>query len=196
MSCAKGCGIAIAFVVGMGVILAATMGIATSCERRAVIEAQEPQRKAEADRIAKLKATPAAEHLRFIQSVLSDATKKFNPEQYKEAVNRAAYIPKGSDHDQAQDALKKLEDLGKAYYAQELAAKQVAEEKAHKADLVKRKREGVQVGMTAQEALWSSWGKPNHVNRTTTANGVREQWVYDGGGYLYFENGTLTSIQN
>jgi SOS-response transcriptional repressor LexA len=33
------------------------------------------------------------------------------------------------------------------------------------------------------------------VNRTTFARGVHEQWVYDG-GYLYFEDGVLTTIQN
>jgi len=25
---------------------------------------------------------------------------------------------------------------------------------------------------------------------------VSEQWVYNGGGYLYFDNGVLRSIQN
>jgi len=33
------------------------------------------------------------------------------------------------------------------------------------------------------------------MNRSTYSFGVHEQWVYDG-GYLYFENGTLKSIQN
>lgn len=32
-------------------------------------------------------------------------------------------------------------------------------------------------------------------NRTTNIHGTHEQWVYDG-GYLYFQNGILTSIQN
>lgn len=58
-----------------------------------------------------------------------------------------------------------------------------------------KKRTGVLVGMSAQDAIDSSWGKPRKVNRTTTAHGVSEQWVYDG-GYLYFRDGVLTSIQN
>jgi len=33
------------------------------------------------------------------------------------------------------------------------------------------------------------------VNRTVTAGHVREQWVYPV-GYLYFDNGILTAIQN
>lgn len=57
-------------------------------------------------------------------------------------------------------------------------------------------RGGVRVGMTANEARNSNWGKPNNINRSTTSNTVREQWVYGGNSYLYFENGTLTSIQN
>jgi hypothetical protein len=49
--------------------------------------------------------------------------------------------------------------------------------------------------MTAQEVKdGTSWGPPNHVNRTITANGISEQWVY-GGGYLYFSNGILTAMQ-
>jgi len=45
------------------------------------------------------------------------------------------------------------------------------------------------------QVLKSSWGKPKAVNRTTTTSGISEQWVYSG-GYLYFRNGVLTTIQN
>lgn len=64
-----------------------------------------------------------------------------------------------------------------------------------KAEATRRKKEGVRIGMSQSEVIASSWGKPNHVNRTVTARGTHEQWVY-GGGYLYFEDGVLTSIQN
>lgn len=57
-------------------------------------------------------------------------------------------------------------------------------------------RGGVRIGMTKSEALRSSWGRPHEINRTTTAGGVHEQWVYGGRNYLYFENGILTAIQN
>jgi hypothetical protein len=63
-------------------------------------------------------------------------------------------------------------------------------EAAHKA------KGGVRVGMTKAEVLKSNWGKPESVNKTTNASGVREQWVYGGRNYLYFRNGILTSIQN
>jgi hypothetical protein len=42
-----------------------------------------------------------------------------------------------------------------------------------------------------------SWGAPNDINRTVTAYGTSEQWVYDKmKTYLYFENGILTSWQD
>lgn len=71
-------------------------------------------------------------------------------------------------------------------------ARNAAAEREEKA---RKKREGVRIGMSQQDALDSSWGHPRKVNRTTTANRVREQWVYDG-GYLYFTDGVLTSVQN
>lgn len=60
----------------------------------------------------------------------------------------------------------------------------------------KAKRSGsVAIGMTPQQAI-AAWGKPMKINRTTTASTVREQWVYGGNNYLYFDNGVLTSFQN
>lgn len=58
-----------------------------------------------------------------------------------------------------------------------------------------KKREGVSLGMSQEDAVDSSWGKPRKINRSIGSYGTHEQWVYDG-GYLYFENGVLTSIQN
>ena len=75
--------------------------------------------------------------------------------------------------------------------AEERVKKAVAAEKAKKA------LPGVHIGMTAKQVLEeSNWGKPKRVNRTTTARGTSEQWVYGDGNYLYFENGVLTAIQN
>ncbi|WP_025722548.1 zinc ribbon domain-containing protein [Paenibacillus polymyxa] len=53
-----------------------------------------------------------------------------------------------------------------------------------------------QIGMTEQEVIDSKWGLPKHVNKTTTAYGVNEQWVYDHYKYIYFENGFVTAIQD
>ena len=52
------------------------------------------------------------------------------------------------------------------------------------------------IGMTSSQVLnETEWGKPEKVNKTITAAGVREQWVYWSGEYLYFNNGKLTTIQ-
>jgi hypothetical protein len=59
-----------------------------------------------------------------------------------------------------------------------------------------QKAAGVNIGMSMEQVRASSWGRQNSINRTTTAYGDREQWVYGIGNYLYFENGVLTTIQN
>ena len=62
--------------------------------------------------------------------------------------------------------------------------RQAAMVKAHK----------IWVGMTEAQLL-KSIGKPEKVNRTVTANGKSEQWVYHG-NYIYVENGVVTAFQN
>lgn len=58
------------------------------------------------------------------------------------------------------------------------------------------RRGQVSIGMSASDVLDHGWCRPNSVNRTTTAYGTSEQWVYGGRNYLYFKDGTLTSVQN
>ena len=52
----------------------------------------------------------------------------------------------------------------------------------------------VAIGMTRDMAR-ASVGKPRKINRSVGSWGVREQWCYNG-GYLYFDDGVLTSWQN
>jgi hypothetical protein len=52
------------------------------------------------------------------------------------------------------------------------------------------------IGMTKKDNLECGWGHPRDVNRTITARTTREQWVYGGGEYLYFESGRLVAIQD
>jgi len=59
-----------------------------------------------------------------------------------------------------------------------------------------RKSQGVSIGMTKENVLLSSWGKPKKINKTTTSSGIIEQWIYENGRYLYFEDGILTTIQD
>ena len=57
----------------------------------------------------------------------------------------------------------------------------------------------VAIGMTADEVV-SSWGRPDKVNKTITASGTSEQWVYEGrkhrNQYVYLDNGVVRSIQS
>lgn len=58
----------------------------------------------------------------------------------------------------------------------------------------------VMVGMTADDVV-RSWGQPEKINRTLTANVTREQWVYRGprigsDQYVYVENGVVVTLQS
>jgi hypothetical protein len=46
------------------------------------------------------------------------------------------------------------------------------------------------------EIVLEAWGRPEDVNRTITAYGTTEQWVYGLGCYVYFEDGKVTAIQD
>jgi len=50
------------------------------------------------------------------------------------------------------------------------------------------------IGATSEQAELG-WGRPDRINRTTTAYGTEEQWVY-GSSYLYLTDGRVTAIQN
>ena len=63
------------------------------------------------------------------------------------------------------------------------------------------------IGMTMQEVEGATnWGVPDRVNRTVTADGAIEQWVYNSlyssappghfGDSLYFRDGVLFAIQS
>ena len=61
------------------------------------------------------------------------------------------------------------------------------------AETIKQRK--IRLGMSAQQ-VELSWGKPERVNSTVSAQGVREQWVYGGGQLLYLEDGKLTTFQS
>lgn len=50
------------------------------------------------------------------------------------------------------------------------------------------------VGMTANEVKNSTWGTPDKINKDTYSWGTTEQWVYNNLGYVYLENGIVTSV--
>lgn len=98
---------------------------------------------------------------------------------------------------QAKFKAEQLAKLKAEEFAKQKAAKEI--ERTSKEEVRKLhaqwRKEGVNIGMTSERVLLSSWGRPEKVNRTTYSQGVHEQWVYSG-GYLYFEDGILTAIQN
>lgn len=51
-----------------------------------------------------------------------------------------------------------------------------------------------QIGMSSSDVIFTEWGYPDDINKDTYAWGTEEQWVYDGKGYVYFENGIVTSV--
>lgn len=51
------------------------------------------------------------------------------------------------------------------------------------------------IGMTDEEVINSTWGKPEKINKTTYAWGITEQWCYKDNRYIYFDNGNVTAIQ-
>ena len=51
------------------------------------------------------------------------------------------------------------------------------------------------IGMTAQQVINSSWGRPNSVNVVTEGYRTPEQWDYGAGNLLYFERGRLHSFR-
>jgi hypothetical protein len=58
-----------------------------------------------------------------------------------------------------------------------------------------KRRGDPRVGMTAEQVEASCWGKPGHVNRTHTAGGISDQYVYGDGRYVDLRDGIVTSIQ-
>lgn len=69
---------------------------------------------------------------------------------------------------------------------------QLVEEAKRKENLKGKKP---QIGMTEDEVINSSWGNPKDINKTTTAYGTREQWVYSLNKYIYLDDGIVTAIQ-
>ena len=93
------------------------------------------------------------------------------------------------------DALGLHDEARKAFRSQcKEAAQGDTAGQVPKSPKASKRNNGVNIGMNAEQVRKSSWGKPKSINETITARGKHEQWVY-GGGYLYLENGVLTSIQ-
>lgn len=124
-----------------------------------------------------------------IQSYFVD----FNMPTASEAQINAAYLWLKENAPEKEAELQKMLPIRLA--AADKAAKAIEAAEIKKLASEKRRR-GVSIGMSKEDVLASSWGRPASVNRTSTQYGTQEQWVYGDGNYLYFKNGVLTAIQN
>jgi hypothetical protein len=80
-------------------------------------------------------------------------------------------------------------------FPSEFKAELAAAIQAAKADAASRVRsDGPVLGMSADAAKASTWGRPRDVRRITTETGIWERWSYPRSKNLYFENGVLTAI--
>lgn len=75
--------------------------------------------------------------------------------------------------------------------AERAATASKAEAKVREAAIAAKQ---VLVGMTREE-VERAWGKPDRTDRSTINGGVREQWAYESGFYVYFGNDTVTSVE-
>lgn len=140
----------------------------------------------------------------FFTEENSERVKKIETEQLAEQLaqkekDRLLFIEK-----QKQDSLERIEENArqeKARVAAEKQRKEAAakrrtqlESKYKKSDVDLMLKHRVLLGWTKQMCI-EALGKPERINKTTSIYGNSEQWVYSG-GYLYFENGLLTTVQN
>lgn len=87
----------------------------------------------------------------------------------------------------------------------ETKARKLADEKEAKQKIATAKADANQraweaspypsIGMSSSQVESSRWGSPDKVNTTVTAGGTSEQWVYRDFGYVYLQNGVVTTIQ-
>jgi len=88
-------------------------------------------------------------------------------------------------------------ELARSKAKQQLAADEQRRARAgREARAEQLARPSPRLSMTRNQVIsQTNWGAPKDINTTTTAAGVREQWVYGLRRYLYFDNGKLTAIQ-
>lgn len=192
-----GCCIILGFLLGVGFLAdwvntssqAATAATDTAAAERTRLAALEAARVAE----AAFSALPPQTHLDAV-------TNSLNSSNCTDVAHHLSKIPEGfPGKAEAKSRFDKLTAKLKAERAAKLKADRLSRAAAEKESERKLHaqwcKEGVRIGMTAERVRLSSWGNPRSINRTISANSTHEQWCYDG-GYLYFEDGILTTIQN
>lgn len=190
-------------VVGIPVAWGAISLYQSTEEQARTRQASEKRKNEQAERLAEMKSSMerdiSSRCIDNAEATLAKAKKALTEKRFDDALSLVTGCDKAKASPEILAALQDARTGVQARTAKEAAEKQakaVADAKKARAEELRiKKTQGVSVGMTKDDVLASSWGRPNKVNRTTTADTIREQWVYDG-GYLYFRDGILTTIQN
>lgn len=136
------------------------------------------------------------------KKVISNKLDEIRDNAVEQVIKKGNEYIKKENYDDLEEMLETFEDLKvsntkfKEFYTKSKNLIEEHNKKEEEKEKARKKKEGVTIGMTKQQVLDSMWGEPQKINRTATAYGVSEQWVYPNGNYLYFENGRLTAIQN
>lgn len=136
---------------------------------------------------------------KYITNIKEKAYSSFK-NKIEKYLNEKNYVDGYRDISSYEEIIKSSEDseLIKLYEKikkekEEKEEKEAAEREATRKKI--KKQQGVRIGMSKQDVLDSSWGKPTKINKSVYSWGTTEQWVYPNYNHLYFENGKLTSIQ-
>lgn len=150
-------------------------------------------------RMAAREYLSAANSLRRCSQLLADAKIKA---MVKDAEVRSYVSELSNGNASAANRLKAMDRLTRDYPD---AAKKYEKDRAKISALASAERQErefsgrfqrpIRIGDSESQVMSVGWGAPSKVNRTTTAAGVQEQWVYEGNRFLYFDNGRLTAIQ-
>ena len=129
--------------------------------------------------------------------VLTEAIKRKKPEWKKAAREQKKAKIKEQIEAQEQEREQQRAEARRKW-REALAAKRKTLTEAYGAKIAERLMNGqIWIGMTRAMAI-AARGEPEDINKTTTAGGVSEQFVYgdmSNRKYLYFDNGILTTIQ-
>lgn len=87
------------------------------------------------------------------------------------------------------------EACGSIYLSEDRQQFELVVEMAENIEISANKPKEPAIGMTEKEVLNSTWGEPDKKNIDKYEWGTHEQWVYEGLGYIYLEDGVVTSIQ-
>lgn len=53
-----------------------------------------------------------------------------------------------------------------------------------------------EIGMSKEQVLRSTWSSPREMNKTQTARGTTEVWIYAGPSFLFFDEGGILRVIN